>query len=115
MSVPASQGQYSYAEIFAKKNRALLYEFNVPNGTGGNVNVQTYSALRLNVTDSQSNTVISLTTNANALTTTNANYVQINANATEMNVSANYYTFELNGLSTLGWEALTVGRFRVDA
>jgi len=107
------QGQYGYSELYARKNRVAYFVFNVPNGSQ-DVNVNSYSALRLNVADTQGNVSISLNTNALGLTAINVNNVLINASATQMNVNSGYYQFDFEGLSTRGWEPLVTGQFRID-
>ena len=113
MSVPFIQGQYGYTELYAKKNRVAYYVFQIPPASN-EVNVNSFSALRLNVADTQGNVTISLTTNANGLATVNTNHVLINASASQMNVTAGNFSFDLDGLSVRGWETVASGRFRID-
>jgi len=114
MSIPATQGQYGFADIYARSNRAMSYVFSVPDGSGVAVNVNAYSALRLNVADSQNNVVIHLNTNASGLIVINTNHVTINATATQLNVTPAVYSFDMDGLSAIGWQPVASGRFRID-
>jgi hypothetical protein len=116
MGVPFLQGGYSFTELYAASNRVWRTPINVPNPPNSNVNVLEYAALRLNVADSQSNVIISISTNASTLTATNANYITTNANASTMNVSAGSYQFDFDGLrSGVGWETVTTGTIRIDS
>ena len=114
MSVPGAQGQYGWAEIYAKSGRALYYTFSIPDGSGVSTNVQAYAALRLNVADSQQNVMVTLNTNAGGIVNVNANHVIINATSAQMNVSPAVYVFDLDGLSSLGWQPVATVRFRID-
>ncbi len=114
MSIPSTYGGYSFADLYAKSNRTARFIFTVPPVQGTEVNVNAYAALRLNVTDSQANVALSLTTNANGIEIINTNNVRINATATQMNIAAGYYAFSFEGLSSFGWEPVTAGRFRID-
>ncbi len=109
------QGQYSFTELYAKEGRVWYVPVNIPEPSNGTLNVLAFSAVRLTASYNANTNAINITTNASQISVVNANAIQINANATVMNVDAGYYSFDIDGLSTRGWEPVCSGTLRIDS
>jgi hypothetical protein len=109
------QGQYSFTELYAKEGRVWYCPVNIPEPSNGTLNLQAFASVRLTASYNANTNAINITTNANQISVVNTNAIQINANATVMNVDAGYYSFDIDGLSTRGWEPVCSGTLRIDS